>query len=197
MGKLSNIDCENICKDYKLGMNYNQLSKKYDICTWSIGNSLIKGGVKSRIRKHKCNENYFEKTHKYSSSLDILASYLKGQKLIYMESKAYCENQLNYLMMPSILLSTAATVLASIVKDLYWGAYMIAGVNGLISFLLALVNYFKLDAASEAHKISAHQYDKLQTSIEFLSGKTLLFNTSINSKKDMTNDILMKHNVDM
>ena len=61
MGKLSNIDCENICKDYKLGMNYNQLSKKYDICTWSIGNSLIKGGVKSRIRKHKCNENYFEK----------------------------------------------------------------------------------------------------------------------------------------
>jgi len=115
--------------------------------------------------------------------LDILASYLKGQKLIYMESKAYCESQLNCLMMPSILLSTAATVLASIVKDLYWGAYMIAGVNAIISFLLAMVNYLKLDAASEAHKISAHQYDKLQTSIEFLSGKTLLFNTSLNNKQ--------------
>jgi hypothetical protein len=37
------------------------------------------------------------------------------------------------------------------------------------------VNYLKLDATSEAHKISAHQYDKLQTSIEFLSGTTLLF----------------------
>jgi hypothetical protein len=61
MGKLNNIDCENICKDYKLGMNYNQLSKKYNICTWSIGNTLIKNGVESRIRKHKCNENYFEK----------------------------------------------------------------------------------------------------------------------------------------
>jgi hypothetical protein len=61
MGKLSNVDCENICKDYKLGMNYNQLSKKYNICTWSIGNALIKGGVESRIRKNKCNENYFEK----------------------------------------------------------------------------------------------------------------------------------------
>lgn len=127
-------------------------------------------------------DNYFEKTHKYSSSLDILASYLKGQKLIYMESKAYCENQLNLLMMPSILLSTAASVLSTIVKDVYWGAYMIAGVNALISFLLALVNYFKLDAASEAHKMSAHQYDKLQTSIEFLSGKTLLFSNSVNKK---------------
>ena len=32
-----------------------------------------------------------------------------------------------------------------------------------------------MDAASEAHKISAHQYDKLQTSVEFLSGSILLF----------------------
>ena len=137
-------------------------------------------------------ENYFEKTHKYSSSLDILASYLKGQKLIYMESKAYCEGQLNYLMLPSILLSTAATILSSIVKDLYWGAFMIAGINGLIAFLLALVNYLKLDAASEAHKISAHQYDKLQTSIEFQSGKILLFSTSINKKISLNSDNL-KH----
>jgi hypothetical protein len=32
-----------------------------------------------------------------------------------------------------------------------------------------------LDATSEAHKISAHQYDKLQSSVEFTSGKILLF----------------------
>ena len=120
-------------------------------------------------------ENYFEKNHQYSSSLDILASYLRGQKLIYMESKSYCENKLNYLMMPAILLSTSATVLSGIVKEYFWGSFLIASVNGIIAFLLALVNYLKLDATSEAHKISAHQYDKLQTSVEFLSGKTLLF----------------------
>jgi len=57
--------------------------------------------------------NYFEENHTYSSSLDILASYLKGQKLIYMESKVYCEGELNKLMMPSILLSTSATVLSA------------------------------------------------------------------------------------
>jgi hypothetical protein len=131
-------------------------------------------------------DNYFEENHKYSSSLDILASYLKGQKLIYMESKAYCEGELNKLMMPSIVLSTAATVLSAIIKDYTWGAYFIASVNGVIAFLLALVNYFKLDAASEAHKISSHQYDKLQTSIEFLSGKSLLFPDTIAKKGQST-----------
>ena len=120
-------------------------------------------------------ENYFEKNHQYSSALDILASYLRGQKLIYMESKSYCENKLNYLMMPAILLSTSATVLSGVVKEYYWGSFFIAAINGVIAFLLTVVNYLKLDAASEAYKTSSHQYDKLQTSVEFMSGKTLLF----------------------
>ena len=47
------------------------------------------------------NNNYFDDQQKYSNSLDIMASYLKGQKIIYMESKAYVETQLNYLMIPA------------------------------------------------------------------------------------------------
>jgi hypothetical protein len=119
--------------------------------------------------------DYFSEKEYHSSALDILATYLRGQKLIYMESKNHCEKRLNYLMMPAILLSTAATVLSSLIKDYIWGAYFLAGINGIIAFLLTVVNYLKLDATSEAHKISSHQYDKLQTSIEFLSGTTLLF----------------------
>jgi len=138
--------------------------------------------------------DYFDDDVSYSTALDIIATYLRGQKLIYMESKSFCENKLNKLMMPSIFLSTAATVLAAIVKEFFWGAYLIAGVNGIIAFLLAIVNYLKLDAASEAHKISAHQYDKLQTKIEFLSGKTLLFKTKIIEEED--SDGYIKKKVD-
>jgi phosphatidylglycerophosphate synthase len=121
------------------------------------------------------NDDYFDEFEYHSSALDILATYLKGQKIIYMESKTYCEHRLNILMMPSILLSTLAIVLSAFVYYYKWGAYLIAGINGIISFLLTVVNYLKLDAASESHKISALQYDKLQTSVEFLSGTTLLF----------------------
>lgn len=52
--------------------------------------------------------NFFDKAHVFSNSLDILASYLNGQKIIYMESKSYSESNLNKLMMPAILLSTIA-----------------------------------------------------------------------------------------
>ena len=144
---------------------------------------------------------YSDINHKYSSALDILASYLKGQKIIYMEAKNYSEQQLNKLMMPAILLSTAATVLSSVVQYYGWGATLISAVNAIIAFLLAMVNYFKLDAASEAHKISAHQYDKLQTSVVFTSGSILLFrdfsmeqDTETNSKKkvELESDMMKK-----
>ena len=55
------------------------------------------------------------------------------------------------------------------------GAYALSGLNAFISFLLAVVSYMKLDAQAEAHKISAHQYDKLQSMCEFSSGYYLMF----------------------
>ena len=155
-----------------------------------IGIGYIKKSYKAIEDEIK--NDFIDDRSRYSSSLDIIATYLRGQKLIYMESKSICEKKLNNLMMPSIFLSTAATVLAAIVKEFFWGAYLIATVNGVIAFLLAVVNYLKLDAAAEAHKISAHQYDKLQTRIEFLSGKTLLFEVSIHTIQNELEDIKKK-----
>jgi hypothetical protein len=136
----------------------------------------------------KLDKYYFDINHKYSSALDILASYLKGQKIIYMESKHYSEQQLNRLMMPAILLSTSATVLASVLKDYNWGVIIISAINGFISFILAVVSYLKLDAASEAHKISSHQYDKLQSTVEFTSGSVLLFRDCSNDGNKTVDD---------
>jgi len=137
-------------------------------------------------------KNYFDKNHKYSNSLDILASYLKGQKIIYMESKSYSESKLNKLMMPAMLLSTGATVLAVLINDYEWGATLISSVNGVIAFLLALVNYFKLDARAQAYKTSAHQYDKLQTTVEFTSGTILLLpeKSGIDNKTTMEDKLV-------
>jgi len=54
----------------------------------------------------KINDLYFEQNEYYSAAMDILATYVKGQKLIYMESKFYCETRLNFLMFPAIFLSS-------------------------------------------------------------------------------------------
>ena len=121
-------------------------------------------------------EIYHSYNEYFSSAMDILASYVKGQKIIYMESESHCQKQLNCLMFPSIFLSTLASVCSGAFnRGESWGGVFLASLNAGISFLLAVVSYLKLDAQSEAHKISAHQYDKLQSICEFASGSLLLF----------------------
>lgn len=150
----------------------------------------------SEVEKYM-DDMYLNNNHKYSNSLDILASYLKGHKIIYMESKYFSERQLNFLMLPAISLSTIAIVLSTISKIGSYKNVIVASINAVISFLLTLVNYLKLDAKAEAHKISAHQYDKLQTTVEFKSGSILLYpyeylSSPEKEKQNFLEDVLIK-----
>ena len=102
--------------------------------------------------------------------MDILACYVKGQKIIYMESKYHSEGLLNRLMFPAIFLSVTASVLAEAVGPWAYGSILMSAVNAFIAFLLAIISYLKLDAQAESYKISSNQYDKLQSMCEFTSG---------------------------
>jgi hypothetical protein len=131
------------------------------------------------------NEIYHSKNEYFSSAMDILASYVKGQKIIYMEAESYCQTRLNMLMFPSIFASATASVCASAFEyNSSWGPTVLSSMNAGISFFLSIISYLKLDAQSEAHKTSAHQYDKLQSICEFKSGDLLLFTDMSSFERD-------------
>lgn len=121
------------------------------------------------------NKAYMSIGSKNSTTLDLIALYLKGQKILYTESKTYCEMCLYAIMLPAIFISSGCTVLSISLKIYDYGATIISGLTALNSFLLALITYLKLDAKAEAHKTTAYQFDRLETQCEFLSGEVLLF----------------------
>ena len=127
--------------------------------------------------------------HRYSSALDILASYLKGQKIIYMESRNATEIILNYLMLPAIFLSALSSVIQTPLIDSGHGKIVLAGISAFVAFLLAIINYLKLDASAEAYKISSHQYDKLQSYVEFQSGQVLLFSDPLLNTENIMREL--------
>jgi hypothetical protein len=130
--------------------------------------------------KNQINKSYEQDTvHRYSSALDILASYLKGQKTIYMESRSYTVTILNCLMLPAIFLSALVSVVQPAAQSMVNGSVLLSAISAFVAFILAIINYLKLDASAEAHKISSHKYDKLQTYVEFQSGQVLLFSNPL------------------
>lgn len=108
-----------------------------------------------------------------STVCDIIAMYLKGQKILYTESKTYCEQYLNLLMLPSIFITVVCSVLNLAIKDVSYAPILVSSLNGFTAFILALINYLKLDAKAEAHRTAAYKFDKLQSELEFTSGKIL------------------------
>jgi len=133
--------------------------------------------------RRQINKSYEQDiVHRYSSALDILASYIKGQKTIYMESRTYSVNILNCLMFPSLFISGLITVIQ---VPLTGYPYILAGLSALVTFLLAIIKHSNLDGAAEAHKISSYQYDKLQSYVEFQSGQVLLFSDPILNNDNM------------
>jgi hypothetical protein len=146
-------------------------------------NKLDKSTQKNLTENEKDNDDFFyEKAREYLCSfqnqntnisfiIDIVGTYVKGQRILYTEAKTLCEQRLSCLMIPSILFTVVCSIANLIMKDYVYGNIITSCLNGLIAFILALVNYLKLDARSEAHRGSAYKYDKLLSYINFQSGK--------------------------
>jgi hypothetical protein len=109
----------------------------------------------------------------HSAICDIMAMYLKGQKMLYTEAKTVCEQRLHCLMLPAIFITSVCTILSLALKDFSHGATVISSLSGVNAFILALVSYMKLDAKAEAHRTSAYKFDKMESILVFNSGKML------------------------
>ena len=162
---------------------YNKLDNNKEFQKNTNDNIITYGDVEKSIY-----ENFSSDEMRFSTALDIISLYLKGQKIIYIESKSFCEYKLNCLMFPVIFISAICTVLNFSLTSYSFGTILIASLNAFNSFILSLITYLKLDAKAEAHKISAYKFQKLESYCEFQAGK-ILFLETIKSKEEIIEKI--------
>lgn len=132
------------------------------------------------ITYHEMRDNldkYFDDTDsKYSNELDILITYMKGQKNLFIQSYLLSQRKLNTLVIPCILMAAAVTIFAPIFKDSEWNIIVISTLNALNAMLISIISYLKLETSTQTFFNTASQYDKLETSLEFTASKLLLIN---------------------
>jgi hypothetical protein len=135
------------------------------------------------------NDAYNPKTSNNSTICDIIAVYIKGQKILYTEAKTHCEQRLTFLMLPAIFITVLCSVLGASMTSYSYGPTITSSLNGLNAFILALISYLKLDTRAEAHRTSAYKFDKLQSYVEFTSGKVLFINEAANDIVKVIEDV--------
>ena len=110
---------------------------------------------------------------KYSNELDIMTTYLKGQKNLYIKSMHVSRFKLNVLVFSSLLLSAAVAIFAPFIQKYYWSGGFITALNAIIILLISLANYLKLETTIETFQYTAKQYDKMEMAMEFTYSKIL------------------------
>ena len=132
---------------------------------------------------------YYENDNTHSSELDILISYMKGQKNLYILSKNITKYKLNLLLIPSILITAAVTIFAPFIQPFFWSGGFISGLNAITTLLISLSNYLKLESTVDMYHNTANHYDKLESSLEFVSSKLLFIDSEAEKSRIILTNI--------
>jgi len=149
-----------------------------------------KGGFKKLTFQEVSNSinKYYDSDDKYSNELDILTTYLKGQKNLYLKSKSVTQTKINMLMIPSLIGTSIITIFAPIIQSYNWSGAFISGLNACVALLITIVHYLKLESSADRYLHLTSKYDRLESSLEFTNNK-LAF---INNKTDKNELVLTK-----
>lgn len=129
-------------------------------------------------------DKYYEGEDKYSNELDILTTYLNGQKNLYIQAKRLTQLKLNLLMFPSLIGSGAISLFAPFIQQYSWSGGLIAGLNAMVTICMSIIHYLKLESAVELFLQLSTQYDKLENSLQMTSSK-LFFMEGVQEKSDL------------
>ena len=91
-------------------------------------------------------------------------------------------------MLPTICITAVCSVISIALKEYQYGALIVSSLNALNFFFLNLINYLKLDAKAEAHRVAAYKFDKIQSKLEFNSGKILFVAGASKNLEKLIND---------
>jgi hypothetical protein len=105
-----------------------------------------------------------------------------------VQSKYITQYKLNLLIVPSIFITAATSIIAPFIDYQWWNGIIISTLNAIILFLITLTNYLKYESEIEIYLQYVKQYDKLEISLEMANNK-LLF---MDSDKDKNLLVLSK-----
>lgn len=122
--------------------------------------------------EHSIQKNY--KNEKLASQLDILITFVKGQKHLYTQSYHITQQKINALVFPSLLLSGSMMIIAPIIQHLSWSGYFLSGINALLTIFTSILNFWNLQTNLNQYNTGANHFDRLETSLTMTRNNVFL-----------------------
>lgn len=139
----------------------------------SLFEQLSYHDVEKTLSQYKYSPN------KYLDEFDILITYLKGQKHLYIQSKQVTQAKLTCLIIPSLIISALITIFAPLMCERQWSGITISIANASLTLIISIASYYKLESSTEMFLYMANQYDKMESSMELASNQLLFLDSEL------------------
>jgi len=149
-------------------------------------NKLNYQDVEQSIRKYYTQNN----NALCSGEIDILTTFVKGQKNLYIQSKIITQQKLKCLIIPAILISAFITIISPFVECKSWNVGIISGLNAIVTLFISMMNLMKYESSVEKFSLLASLFDNIETSLYLTNSKLRI----IQQESDISTIVLSKFN---
>jgi hypothetical protein len=185
----SHVDDIHIVQSLSRDMNSFSLTDIANITQQNL-DTVVKHKHKSHYKELKLTDiernidkYYTFDANKYTNEIDILTTFMKGQKNIFIQSKQLTQLKLNCLMIPALLLTCGITIITPFFTCNKSQVGVLSGLNALVALIISTVNYLKLETHTQNYLHLANQYDKLETLLEMTNSKLLIIENETDKKE--------------
>lgn len=170
---------ENICENYynsnsplSLSSNNSEISEDDNV----NGNFEKEYSIEKQI----IDNNY---VNKYVNELDLLITFIRGQKKVYLYASFVMRYRFRFLTITSILFTSGISIFTPLFGVYEWCMAVIVILNALTTMMISIVNQLKLESSADNYQNIAMQYDVIETSVEF-KNHTIIFMENNMQKKE-------------
>ena len=128
------------------------------------------------------------KKDKLFSELDVLITYVKGQKHIYSQSFYITQQKVHLLVFPSLFITSSIMVIAPIIQHYSWSGYLLTGLNAILTLFISILNFWNLQDTMSQYNTFATHFDRVETSLVMTRNQIYL----VEDVKEQTEIILDK-----
>jgi len=123
--------------------------------------------------EHMLDKYYNDYESKISNEFDILITYVKGQKNLYLLAKNLSQTRLHILLITSLFITGCSAILAPFIQDYYWNGAFISALNATTILLVSISNYFKLESTVVIFQYISKEYDKMEILLQMITSRFL------------------------
>lgn len=127
--------------------------------------------------------HYYDDYNKYSNEMDILITFIRGQKHLFLQASNITSFKLYSMLFLALCITAFVTIVTPFVRSYGWNVVLITSCNACATLVISMTRYWNFEFNNNAYIFLSNNYDKLEHSLELANNKLTFLDNETEQNK--------------